>query len=161
MLIQALTTALALVLAGQDVPVDRAAEIEAETLADLHAETRILCETRPRPANEAVDACVQRRSAALLATYGSPAAALAAAVGPTRSSGTGRLGFPTIAQTTQETRGTVPAARSSPVPRPTRCRQETTRSEDGNSVSTRLVCGNGGETEQQVRDMLDDALNGD
>ena len=41
-----------------------------------------------------------------------------------------------------------------PPPRP-RCRRETTRSPDGASVSTTLICGDGGETERAAREALD------
>jgi hypothetical protein len=152
MLIYAVTTALTFLLSLQDAPADR----EKQIVAHLSARAQELCETRPRPANETLEACTQRRITALLATHGTPAAALTSVGGPSGAAGGGSLGFPTLTESVAaaSVESTVPA----PAPAaeaPVRCRQETTRSQDGTSVSTSLVCGNGDASEQQVRDMLD------
>ena len=157
MLIHAATTALTLLLAAQDAPVDR----EKQILTDLSARARQMCETRPRPAGEDLEACVQRRTTALLATHGTPAAALAAAGGPTGAGGLGNLGFATLTRSIEPANNESTAAEPAREASPVRCRQETTRSQDGTSVSTSLICGNGGETEQRVREMLDETLDDD
>lgn len=157
MLIHAATMALTLLLATQDAPADR----EKQILTDLAAHARQMCETRPRPAGEDLEACVQRRTTALLATHGTPAAALTAAGGPPGASGAGSLGFPTLTQSIEAANNESTAAEPAREAPPVRCRQETTRSQDGTSVSTSLVCGNGGESEQRVREMLDETLDDD
>ena len=152
MLIHAFATMLSLLLTTQEVPVDG----EAQILADLSARTRELCETRPRPANETLDACIQRRTGSLLATYGTPKDALAAAGGRPVSTSVGAMGFRTQTDTVgQENVKTVAAP--SPEPRSVTCRQEVVQSPDGRSMSASLVCGNSGEGEQQALEPLDDA----
>lgn len=149
--------ALAALMAAQD-PAPAAPQAEAERAADLHARAIHRCETTPRGQNETVQACADRRVAALMDTYGTTARALGATAGwlpdeagPT----TGRLGFPTIAD------GLAPDTQASPRPQrayqppQSRCRRESTRSEDGSRTSTTVICGAGGAAEQAVRDTLD------
>lgn len=149
MLIHAITTALTLMLASQDAPVDR----EKQVLTDLGARARELCETRPRPANEELEACVQRRTTALVATHRTPAAALTAVGGPPGAPESSELGFPTLTQSMQSVSAAAAATEAAPEA-PVRCRQETTRSQDGTSVSAQVVCGNSDSTDRQVSDML-------
>lgn len=69
--------------------------------------------------------------------------------------------YDTWARRTEEAnaRAAAPEPAAEPVrprqpPQP-RCRRETTRSQDGTSISTTLICGDGGETERNAREALD------
>lgn len=162
MLLQALTAALTLLMSAQEAP---AADPEADALAELHARAAKRCESDPRTGGETIEACSQRRARALLDTYGSTAGALAATARWSGSapSETGALGFPTFdeAMADQQARpaGRAPDQPWQP-PQP-RCRRETTRSEDGNTVSTSLVCGNNPEAQNAAREMLERVRNPD
>ena len=157
MMLPTLTAALILLISAQETPADT----EAEDLAQLHARTLERCESQPRGENETAEACAQRRATALIGTYGSVAGALGATAGwGPRPEATGAsLGFPTIdevmADQARERRSTAAPARQPYRPPPPRCRRESTRSEDGTSASTTVICGNGGDAERAARDMLD------
>lgn len=144
--------ALALMLPAQDVPVDP----NVAALADLRQRAQQLCETRPRPSGESVEACTDRRTTALVATYGSATNARYAASSRLTSTSESTSPAPTAGLTS------VAAAMyqaPDPAPQPAeRCRRETTRSADGTSMSATLICGDGGETERSVREMLDASM---
>lgn len=153
-MLYAFAFALALSLSAQEMPADP----EAEALAELHVRAAKRCESDPRADGETIEACASRRARALLDTYGSTAGALGATArwtdGP--STGTGALGF----QTLSEGLALPSAAPARPLaqpyqPPPPRCRRETTRSEDGNSVSSSIVCGNNPDAQNAAREMLD------
>ncbi|MBX3477599.1 MAG: hypothetical protein KF910_08320 [Brevundimonas sp.] len=134
---------------------------EAERAADLRARAVVRCQTTPRGQGESVEACAERRVAALMGTYGTTAGALAATAGwVTNEAGPARgpLGFPTLADgLAPERRAFTPPDRTYQPPQP-RCRRESTRSEDGSSSSSTLICGNGGAAEEAARRMLDNVM---
>lgn len=150
--------ALAALMTTQEPAPDR----EAEMTAELHARAIHRCETTPRGQGETVQACADRRVAALMGTYGTTAGALGATAGwlPNDETASGAdLGFPTLDQATidrgfeLDTRTPAPRDRTYQPPQ-SRCRRETTRDADGQGASTILVCGNGGAAEQAVRQAL-------
>ena len=150
MLLHTLTAALTLLIAAQEPPADP----EAENLALLHARTLERCESQPRGENETAEACARRRATALIGTYGSVTGALGATAG-----WGGSLSFPTLdevmADQARERRSTVASDRQPYQPPQPRCRRESTRSEDGTSATTTVICGNGGAAERAAREMLD------
>lgn len=153
-MLYAVAFALALTLSAQETPADP----EAEALAELHVRAAKRCESDSRADGETIEACAQRRARALLDTYGSTAGALAATARWTdgASPGTGPLGFPTLteAMSLQPTGSTATPAQPYQPP-PPRCRRETVRSEDGNSVSSSIVCGNNADAQNAAREMLE------
>lgn len=157
MLLHTLTAVLTLMMSAQEPPADP----EAENLALLHARTLERCESQPRGETETAEACAQRRATALIGTYGSVVGALGATAGwgPRPDASGGSLGFPTIDEVTADQararRSTAAPDRQPYQPPQPRCRRESTRSEDGTSSSTTLICGNGGAAERAAREMLD------
>ena len=152
--------ALALSLSAQETPADP----EAEALAELHARAAKRCEGDPRADGETIEACANRRARALLDTYGSTAGALGATARWTdgASPGTGVLGFPTLSDALAPQSGAPARPSTQPYqPPPPRCRRETTRSEDGNSVASSIVCGNNPDTQNSAREMLERLRNPD
>ena len=159
-MLYAFAFALALSLSAQETPADP----EAQALAELHVRAAKRCESDRRADGETIEACAQRRARALLDTYGSTAGALAATARWTdgASPGTGALGFPILAEglAPQSASPARPPAQPYQPPQP-RCRRETTRSEDGNSVSASIVCGNNPDAQNAAREMLERVLNPD
>lgn len=153
-MIYAFAFAFALSLSTQETPADP----EAEAVAELHVRTAKRCETNPRADGETIEACARRRARALLDTYGSTAGALAATARWTDGAapGAGPLGFPTLTEalSLQPTGSTATPAQPYQPP-PPRCRRETVRSEDGNSVSSSIVCGNNADAQNAAREMLE------
>ena len=94
------------------------------------------CITR-RPADQSLQACVAQRE-------------------------TAGERYDTWAQRAEEAkaRAALPEPEAEPEPPPARprCRRETVRSQDGTSVSTTLICGDGGETERAAREALDQIM---
>ena len=166
MFVEALS--LALTLASAPTPPAQAtptADHETEMATELQARSAKRCETDPRAEGETIEACAARRARALLDTYGSLPAALAATARwtATPASATGRLGFPTLDEAMAEQqarpRDAAPAQTWRP-PEP-RCRRETARSEDGSSVSSSIVCGTNPDAQNAARDMLERLRNPD
>lgn len=153
--------ALTAFMAMQEPAPAAAPPTEAELAADLHARAVVRCQTTPRGQGESVEACAERRVAALMGTYGTTVGALAATAGwvpgETRPT-TGPRGFPTLTDgLAQERRAFTPPDRTYRPPQP-RCQRESTRSEDGSSSSSTLICGNGGAAEEAARRMLDNVM---
>lgn len=150
MLLPTALLALTLMLSAQDVPVDP----NVAALAALRQRAQELCETRPRPSGESVEACTDRRATALVATYGSAMEAREAVISPPASAPTSLAPTAALTSVAAETHQTPNAV----TPPAERCRRETTRSAGGTSTSTTLICGDSGESERRVREMLDAAM---
>lgn len=144
---------LTLAVSVQDAPVDP--EVQARARLRVHAES--LCETRPRLTDESVAACADRRSTALLATYGSAVAAIAAVGTPFVAPPTPSSNVVTVEGFTGRALGEQPLADPPSLPAE-RCRRDTTRTSNGAGATTTVVCGDTGETDRRVREMLDDAM---
>lgn len=150
MLFPTVLLALTLMVSAQDVPVDP----NVAALAALRQRAQELCETRPRPSGESVEACTDRRATALVTTYGSATEAREAVISPPAPAPTSlatTAGRTSVAAATYQTTNSV-------TPPAEQCRRETTRSADGTSTSTTLICGDSGESERRVREMLDAAM---
>ena len=152
-MLYAFAFALTLSLSAQETPADP----EAEALAELHVRTAKRCESDPRSDGETIEACASRRARALLDTYGSTAGALGATARWTdgASPGTGVLGFPNLSEALAPQSAPARPSTQPYQPPPPRCRRETTRSEDGNSVSSSIVCGNNPDAQNSAREMLE------
>lgn len=137
------------------------ADSEAAMMSDLRARALVRCESDRRVEGETVEACAERRIAALIGTYGTTSRALSATAGWIQTGETSgpSLDFPTIdevmADQARARRSTAAPDRQPYQPPQPRCRRESTRSEDGTSASTTVVCGNGGDAERAAREMLD------
>ncbi|HEY0053519.1 MAG TPA: hypothetical protein VGB49_08920 [Caulobacteraceae bacterium] len=155
---------LAAALAAQDGQATAAVDPEAEALATMRLRAAHMCETRARPAGEAIGACTERRVAAVLATYGSPTRAVSSMERtPGEPRPPGSLGFANISARVSLDAGPE-AETPRPTPQPERrplCRRETVQTDDqdgptrSTSTSTSLVCGNGDSgAAQQMLDSL-------
>jgi hypothetical protein len=127
---------------------------EAVALAELRDTSRSRCETAARPDGESVEACTERRTAAMLATYGSASDA------PRIS----RLGFnthPTGEQLDAQRRAEEAAVRDRQNSSTLRCQRSEDRREDEyeTSASYGFSCSSGGPNEGAAREMLDRLMN--